>query len=113
MSKSIRIYYGAEQGLKGRCRMNFNWPGVITFASAVQITAAEATPFGSTHHLAAPGGAQDYDHWLGDANIWVSNIAPHNDGVEFILHVDWPDPLSVAVTITVHDPVEVHQHYGH
>jgi len=54
---------------------------------------------------------------LGDANVWVSNVSPHfNDhfngepgGVEFIVNVDFPSPIDVAVTITVEDqtPVEV------
>jgi hypothetical protein len=38
---------------------------------------------------------------LGDADVWVSNISPHQGGVEFILHVNWPQPLNIAVTITV------------
>jgi hypothetical protein len=116
MARSFRIYYGAEQGLKGRCKMNFNWP-TINFASAVNVTAAEGTAFGSTRHIlgasSGQGIIQDYDFWQGDANIWVSNISPHNGGVEFILHVDWREPLSVVVTITVEDPIEGNQHYGH
>ncbi len=59
-------------------------------------------------------------YWLGDADVWVSNVSPHfNDhfegepgGVEFILHVNNIDngaPIDVAVTITVEDnlPLEI------
>ncbi len=54
---------------------------------------------------------------LGDADVWVSNVSPHfaqhfpgeEGGVEFILHVDWPDPLDVAYTISVEDlpPIDI------
>ncbi|HVQ49431.1 MAG TPA: hypothetical protein VMS92_05220, partial [Mycobacterium sp.] len=48
---------------------------------------------------------------VGDASIYVTNIGPHDPepgpgGVEFYLHVDWPFPLHVQVTITVLDEIE-------
>jgi len=48
---------------------------------------------------------------LGEANVYVTNIGPHNPeggpgGVEFHLHVDWPFPLNVIVTITVLEDIE-------
>jgi hypothetical protein len=59
---------------------------------------------GSASVFGAHGGAgQDFAYHLGDADIWVSNVSPHAGGVEFILHVDWPEPLNVAVTISVED----------
>ena len=104
MSRSIRVYYGKELGLRGRCRMNFNWPGEISLTSVVHITAGEAMHFGSRSVFSDRGGqGQDFAYVLGDANVWVSNISPHDNGVEFILHVDWPDPLNIAVTITTED----------
>jgi hypothetical protein len=102
MSQTIRVYYGRERGLKGRCRVNFNWPP-IKATSVVHITATEAAEFGSSSILSDGGLVQEYGYILGDANVWVSNISPHNGGVEFILHVDWQAPLNVAVTITVED----------
>ncbi|MBD0692683.1 hypothetical protein [Streptomyces sp. CBMA123] len=68
-----------------------------------------------------PGGQsleQDFIYNLGDADVWISNISPHGEndhfsgepgGVEFILHVDYPEPLDVAVTICVDDapPVSI------
>ena len=98
MSQSIRVFYGRELGFRGRVRVNFNWPP-INALSVVNITAGEAHDFGSSALL----GGQQFLYNLGDANVWVSNISPHQGGVEFILHVDWPDPLNVAVTITVED----------
>jgi len=96
MSQSIRVFYGTELNLHGRCRMNFNWPP-ITAVSIVSITAFEAMEWGS----AALIGGQSYIPNLGEANVWVSNVSPHQGGVEFILNVDWKDPLNVAVTISV------------
>lgn len=98
MASSIRVFYGKEKGLRGRCRMNFNWPP-INALSVVNITAGEAHDFGSASLL----GGQQFNYNLGDANVWVSNISPHQGGVEFILNVDWPHPLNIAVTITVED----------
>jgi hypothetical protein len=98
MASSIRVFYGKEKGLRGRCRMNFNWPP-INALSVVSITAGEAHDFGSASLL----GGQQFNYHLGDANVWVSNISPHQGGVEFILNVDWPNPLNIAVTITVED----------
>lgn len=98
MARSIRLFYGKEKGLHGRCRVNFNWTP-ITAISVVTITAAEAHDWGSANLL----GGQQFRYNLGDANVWVSNVSPHQGGVEFILNVDWPHPLNIAVTITVED----------
>lgn len=103
MSQSIRVFYGKEKGLHGRCRMNFNWPP-INALSVVDITAFEATAWGSAQLL----GGQNYLQNLGDANVWISNVSPHQGGVEFILNVDWPDPLDIAVTIRVDDALPEH-----
>jgi hypothetical protein len=102
MARSIRIFYGKELGLRGRCRMNFNWPP-ITALSVVNISAGEATDWESAHLV----GGQLFNYILGDANVWVSNISPHQGGVEFILNVDWPTPLNIAVTITVEDEAPI------
>lgn len=106
MARSIRVFYGREIGLRGRCRMNFNW-GPINALSAVNITAGEAKDWESAQLL----GGQQFTYNLGDANVWVSNISPHQGGVEFILNVDWAHPLNIAVTITVEDAApEFHRH---
>src|SRR5689334_9967336 len=101
MARSIRVIY---QGVHGRVRRNFNWPP-ITGKSAVVITAAEWTPAGGL--FGATVGRPN----LGEASVYVTNIGPHNPeggsgGVEFHLHVDWPTPLTVMVTISVLEDVE-------
>jgi len=101
MARSIRIVY---RGVQGRVRRNFNWPP-ITAKSAVVITAAEWAPSGG---LFPPTIGRPL---LGAANVHVSNVGPHDPeggsgGVEFHLHVDWPSPLDVIVTISVLEDIE-------
>ncbi|OMH34855.1 hypothetical protein [Tersicoccus sp. Bi-70] len=100
MARSIRLVY---RNMQGRCRINHDWEPIAK-RSAVLVTAAEWV-----------AGRDPYDETgrphLGDADIWVSNIGPHDPegaagGVEFILHVDWDEPLAVQVTITVFEPIE-------
>jgi len=82
--------------------MNFDWGDVIGMTSTAHISAGETRDYGSASVFGSHGGpGQNFAYLLGDADIWVSNISPHDGGVEFILHVDWPEPLNVAVTITV------------
>lgn len=105
MARSIRVFY---RGVQGRVRRNFNWTP-INHKSAVVITAAEWSPtegsiFGSDTL------ERERPH-LGDADIWVTNVGVHgpeggDGGVEFHLHVDFPSPLNVMVTITVHEDIE-------
>jgi hypothetical protein len=111
VSTSVRILL---RGIKGRHRQNFNMPGVIkSRQSVVHITAGQAVP-GATSQVG--GVHQEWRYLLGDANIWVSNISPHFGefsgdlgGVEFIVNVDWPQPLDIGVTITVetNTPIEI------
>jgi hypothetical protein len=101
MARSIRILY---RGVQGRVRRNFNWPP-ITAKSAVVITAAEWSPAGGLFGVTV--GRPN----LGAANVWVTNIGPHDPeggsgGVEFHLHVDWPSPLDIIVTISVLEDIE-------
>ncbi|PCN44465.1 hypothetical protein B9C88_09625 [Brevibacillus laterosporus] len=101
MARSIRVFYSNQQGVS---RHNFNWPP-INKKSAVLITAAEFFWPGGI------GGLEDIRPHLGAASIWVSNVGVHgpepgSGGVEFLLHVDWPTPLNVMVTITVLDDIE-------
>lgn len=101
MARSIRILY---RGVQGRVRRNFNW-SPISEKSAVIITAAEWRPDGGI--LGATSGRP----LLGEANVYVTNIGPHDPepgigGVEFHLHVDWDSPLDVIVTISVLEDIE-------
>jgi hypothetical protein len=100
MARSIRVLY---RGVQGRVRRNFNWPP-ITEKSAVVITAAE-------YRLSGGIFGTDGRPLLGEANVYVTNIGPHDPeggsgGVEFHLHVDWGAPLDVIVTISVLEDVE-------
>jgi hypothetical protein len=105
---SVRQYY---EPVKGRLRANFNWPGIISSSSVVMITASEYTPEPPREHVQHT----DYKRFRGDANVWVSNIAPHGPigddpgGVEFAVNVDWHSPIPVVVDITVFDPPEAIQ----
>jgi hypothetical protein len=100
MARSIRVLY---RGVQGRVRRNFNWPP-ITEKSAVVITAAE-------YRLSGGIFGTDGRPLLGEANVYVTNVGPHDPeggsgGVEFHLHVDWGAPLDVIVTISVLEDVE-------
>jgi hypothetical protein len=96
--------------------MNFNMPAVIKSPQAiVHITAGEVQDSSTSHPVGAPAD-QKFRYFLGDANIWVSNVSPHfghsvgdTGGVGFVLHVDWHSPLNVGITITVEDkpPFEI------
>jgi hypothetical protein len=92
--------------------MNFNWGGVINALSAVHISAAEASDEGTALVPLRNGKAQTFTyHAFGAADIWVSNVAPHAEGVEFVLHT-WSEPVNVAVTITVEDQIEDNHRVG-
>jgi hypothetical protein len=43
---------------------------------------------------------------LGDADVFIANVSPHDGGVEFILYVNWDSPLDVLVDMTALDPYE-------
>jgi hypothetical protein len=101
MARSIRLIY---RNIKGRVRQNFGWDG-LTERSAVLITAAEWRP------TADPFDSPPGRPLLGEANVYVTNIGPHDPegnvgGVEFHLHVDWNSPLHLMVTITDLGPIE-------
>jgi len=93
MARSIRFI---RRNVQGRVRQNFNF-GPITQRSAVVITAAEL----------GAGGRPN----LGAANVWVTNVGPHNPeggagGVEFHIHSDFSSPIDVMVTISVLEDIE-------
>ena len=101
MAQSIRVYYGRQFGLRGRCRMNFNWPP-ITADSVVLISAGEAND--AVFQPTTFTGRPYLSFRLGDADVFVTNVSPHQGGVEFILHVNWYTPLNIIVDIVVLEP---------
>jgi hypothetical protein len=103
MATSHRHFYKAHGG--GRLAHNLNISGVdITRRSAILVTAAPCD-MGT--------GFLDPDIRLDvhGPDIRVTNIVPHgpeggSGGVEFVLNIDSPNPVDVAVTITVFEPWE-------
>lgn len=103
MPQTIRKYWSPR---KGRHVMNFNWEA-INFGSVVSVTACEYVPVSSGVHIVN----SDQPKHVGDANVWVSGVAPHSNpgGVTFAVNVDWPDPLPIVTDITLFDdlPFEI------
>ena len=101
-SQTTRVYF--QQPIQGRHRQNVQLSNVNT-TSSVLVTAAEYNPSN-----VPPAHPDERVRNLGDANIWISNIGPHgddgtpNNGVEFIINVDFSVPLFVVVDVTVLDP---------
>lgn len=93
MAQTKRIYYWNAQG---RIRANYNW-GPITRNSVVLITAGEAVPLNQQNIFPI------FEYNLGAADVYITNISPHDGGVEFIIHVNWSSPLPILVDITVLD----------
>jgi hypothetical protein len=81
--------------------VNYNWPA-INRDSVVMVTASECRLNEET---------QSYTRFVGDARIWVSNIAPHgppetsDGGVTFNVVIEWyaQPKINVCVDITVMD----------
>jgi hypothetical protein len=100
MAESVRHYWW---GIQGRVVLNYNWDR-IQHDSVVLIGASEARwDRDSRNPWHAP-------RFVGDATITVCNIAPHgppydpNNGVTFVVNVDFPSPLYIATDIVVFDP---------
>jgi hypothetical protein len=99
MSQSIRVFWPATNGTSP---FNFNWPP-INANSVVLVTASEYDP------AAMPDADGSARRFVGDATIRVNNIAPHgppsdpNNGVTFMLEVDFGQALKVCTDITVLD----------
>jgi hypothetical protein len=98
MVKSIRLLY---RSVRGRVRCNYNWDWQkMCERSAVMVTAVEWSAGSGYPQDSSPGRPH-----LGPANVYVTNIGPHDSeggpgGVEFYLHADSETPLDVLVTIT-------------
>lgn len=105
MPRSVRFYW---RDVRGRATINVNWPA-INADSTVKVMASE--------WAANPAGMTASPRFVGDATITVRNVAPHgppadpNNGVTFIVDVDWPDPLNVVTDIVLlEDSVPLVQH---
>ena len=91
---SYRMYLW---GRCGRCVENFRTP-LITHGSVVHISASEATA------IPPQSFTPQFDRFVGAANVSVLNVAPSEGRVDFVVQVDWPTPLSIAMDITIMDP---------
>jgi hypothetical protein len=90
MPQHARIFYGRWNG---RWNYNLNWRA-ISHDSFVVVTASEGQePITTT----AP------QRFVGAANFVVSDIAPRDGGLNFVIDINWPDPLNVWVDVTVFD----------
>lgn len=106
MSQSFRF---VRRGVHGRLPSNVNLPGIITSAQAVVHMSAGEIQAGPRTQVGAV--AQDFIYHVGAANVWISNVSPHFNshfggepgGAEYVLNVDFPHPIDVAVTVTVED----------
>ena len=99
MSQSIRVFWAP---FHGQSQVNFNWPP-IDANSVVLVTASEYDPSAPAD---MDGSARRF---VGSAAINFLNIAPHgpptdpNNGVSFMLNVNFSGNLNVCTDITVLD----------
>ncbi|MFM9445536.1 hypothetical protein [Streptomyces acidiscabies] len=104
MPQHIRVYYRDPQATRTTC--NFNW-AAINATSIVNVTACEYVPAPGDAH--GGFGGVDRKRFVGAADVWVTNIAPHgppfdpNNGVTWVLHHNWGTPIHLCVDITVFD----------
>jgi hypothetical protein len=82
--------------------MHFTSPR-ITQQSIVLISATEATDLSESAFGSDPSA---FSYVLGAADVYTTNVSPRNGGVDYILHVDWPTGLNIAVDICVFDPAD-------
>ena len=101
--RTFRAYFDKPMRGKGN-RVNIGIP--VDTTSVVLVTACEYKP----EEVPANHPEERRRH-LGDALVWVSDIAVHGDdgtansGVEFHLNVEFPRPIFVVADITVLDPL--------
>ena len=98
MATTFRMYL---RGRRGRCVEKLAAPN-ITSQSVVHISVSEATDL-------SPGALTPiFQRFVGAANISVHNVSPNDGRVDFVVMVDWGEPLNIVTDITVMDPpVEV------
>lgn len=91
MPQHVRFFWSRHHG---RIKLHLTW-SVIRRDSVVVITASEGD---------LPVTTQVAARFVGDANFTVSNVAPHDGGVTFVVNIDWFEPLNLWTYITVFDP---------
>ena len=93
--ETARVFWS---GLRGRNVLNFNW-AAINADSVVVVAASE--------YARNAAQADQSPRFIGEAPIRVSNVRPHgppgdaNNGVTFVVNVDWDEPLDVVTDIVI------------
>jgi hypothetical protein len=90
MAKVRRIYWGRHRGAI-HCTFTSS---AIDNQSVVIVTASEGDEGNTT---------ETPQRFVGDAPIWVENIAPRDGEVQFRLYIRWDRPLPVWTDIFIAD----------
>jgi hypothetical protein len=85
------------KGRRGRCHENFRTPD-IKHNSVVHISISEVS------ESFLPLTDQTFTRFVGDATISVNNISPSDGRVDFVVTVDWNEPLWICIDITILEP---------
>jgi hypothetical protein len=92
MPKHAYVFWSLH---RGRVKLDLTWHE-ISRNSVVVITASQGDP-----PITSPLRPA---RWVGAANFTVSNVAPRDGGVIFVVNIDWSEPLNLWTYITVFDP---------
>jgi hypothetical protein len=92
---TVRMYLRDK---RGRNQFRLSNPN-IRRDSVVHISVTEAT------ELQEGVFTPIYSRFIGAANFTVHNIAPADGHVDFIVTIDWPEPLNIVTDISIFDPV--------
>jgi hypothetical protein len=106
MSQTARQFWGPFQG---RQPLHFEW-SIIDSKSVVIITVSEykvTNPYTNEYRF------------IGDAPIWVESVAPRDasipgitqNGVDFVVNIDYGAPIYIVTDITVLAPPEYILYY--
>ena len=92
---AVRMYL---RNKKGRNKFRLTNPN-ISRNSVIHISVSEATA------LSEPAFTPIFSRFVGSANFTVSNVSPNDGFVDFVVTIDWPQPLNVVTDISIFDPV--------
>lgn len=89
-------------GRRGRCVENLRGPAInkhsVVIISASEIAWDGREIFGLTIE------DRITSRFVGAADITIKNISPSDGRVDFVVTVDWPEPLNITLDITILDP---------
>lgn len=104
MPQTVRVYWGR---MRGRTPLDFDRPD-FNRASTVLTSACE-------WHTDTARDTRDHDcaRFVGDTTVRVGNVAPYgpptdpNNGMSFVVEVDWEDALPICTDITLLENIPV------